>query len=424
MVARQPQVKLQASHGHASPACIAPARAQKGLVLHINDLTYRIGGRIILDAPRAPSRMAPASGWSAPTGPARRRCSGLSKATSARRRNNFAAAAPAHRRGRAGGAGRRGAADRRGAGSRHRTQRADRRGGNDRRPLRRAEIETRLVDIGAHSAPARAAAILHGLGFDAAAQARSCASFSGGWRMRVALAAVLFSAPDMLLLDEPTNYLDLEGTLWLYDYLDRYPHTFIVISHDRELLDTVADHILFLDRGKLTIYRGGYTSFDRQRRERQALETKRASSRRRSASTCRPSSTASAPKRRRPARRSRASSGSPRWSRSRRWRRPRCWLRLPSPGAPVAAHHRHGGRGGRLRRPCVLNRSTCRWRPTTASRCSVRTAMASRRLRSSSRPPGASGAMRARPSCGPAYFAQHQLDELNPAPAPISTWPS
>ncbi len=89
--------------------------------------------------------------------------------------------------------------------------------------LRRAEIETRLVDIGAHSAPARAAAILHGLGFDAAAQARPCSDFSGGWRMRVALAAVLFSEPDLLLLDEPTNYLDIEGTLWLYDYLERYP---------------------------------------------------------------------------------------------------------------------------------------------------------------------------------------------------------
>src|SRR5262247_2984697 len=140
-------------------------------------------------------------------------------------------------------------------------------------PHRIAEIHARLADIDAHAAPARAAAILAGLGFSESEQQQPCASFSGGWRMRVALAAVLFSAPDMLLLDEPTNYLDLEGTLWLYDYLDRYPHTFIVISHDRELLDTVADHILFLDRGKLTLYRGGYTSFDRQRRERQALES-------------------------------------------------------------------------------------------------------------------------------------------------------
>jgi ATP-binding cassette, subfamily F, member 3 len=140
--------------------------------------------------------------------------------------------------------------------------------------LRRAEIETRLVDIGAHSAPARAAAILHGLGFDAQAQARPCSSFSGGWRMRVALASVLFTEPDLLLLDEPTNYLDLEGTLWLYDYLARYPHTVVIISHDRELLDTAVDHILHLDRGKLALYRGGYTDFARQLAERQALQAK------------------------------------------------------------------------------------------------------------------------------------------------------
>jgi ATP-binding cassette subfamily F protein 3 len=140
--------------------------------------------------------------------------------------------------------------------------------------MRRAEIETRLVDIDAYSAPARAATILHGLGFDADAQARPCSSFSGGWRMRVALAAVLFSEPDLLLLDEPTNYLDLEGTLWLYDYLARYPNTVLVISHDRELLDTCVDHILHLDRGKLSIWRGGYSSFARQLAEKRRLEAK------------------------------------------------------------------------------------------------------------------------------------------------------
>ncbi|TVR10793.1 MAG: ABC transporter ATP-binding protein [Salinarimonadaceae bacterium] len=142
--------------------------------------------------------------------------------------------------------------------------------------MRRAEIETRLTDIGAHSAPARAAAILHGLGFDTQAQARPCSDFSGGWRMRVALAAVLFSEPDLLLLDEPTNYLDIEGTIWLYDYLARYPHTVLIISHDRDLLDTCVDHILHLDQGKLTIYRGGYTSFARQRAEKQMLASKAA----------------------------------------------------------------------------------------------------------------------------------------------------
>lgn len=142
--------------------------------------------------------------------------------------------------------------------------------------IRRAEIEMRLTDIGAHSAPSRAAAILHGLGFDAQAQERPCSDFSGGWRMRVALAAVLFTEPDLLLLDEPTNYLDLEGTLWLYDYLARYPHTVLVISHDRELLDSCVNHILHLDRGKLTIYRGGYTSFAKQYAEKRELTAKMA----------------------------------------------------------------------------------------------------------------------------------------------------
>src|SRR5919107_1385436 len=142
--------------------------------------------------------------------------------------------------------------------------------------LRRAEIETRLADIGSPPAPARAAAILHGLGFDAAAQGRPCASFSGGWRMRVALAAVLFSEPDLLLLDEPTNYLDLEGTLWLEDHLARYPKSLIVISHDRDLLDNSVDHILHLGNEKLTLYRGGYSSFARQRAERQQLDAKAA----------------------------------------------------------------------------------------------------------------------------------------------------
>ncbi|QGM45462.1 ABC-F family ATP-binding cassette domain-containing protein [Methylocystis heyeri] len=137
-----------------------------------------------------------------------------------------------------------------------------------------AEIQTRLADIEAHAAPARAAAILHGLGFDSQAQQRPLSEFSGGWRMRVALAAVLFSRPDLLLLDEPTNYLDLEGTLWLVDYLARYPASVIVISHDRDLLDDVATHILHLDRGKLQLYKGNYSSFEKQRREAQELALK------------------------------------------------------------------------------------------------------------------------------------------------------
>jgi ATP-binding cassette subfamily F protein 3 len=141
-------------------------------------------------------------------------------------------------------------------------------------PHRIADIQTRLADVGAHSAPARAATILAGLGFDAAAQTRPLSEFSGGWRMRVALAAVLFSAPDVLLLDEPTNYLDLEGTLWLIDYLATYPATLIVISHDRDLLDAVCDHILHLDQAKLSLYRGNYSGFERQRREAQAIQVK------------------------------------------------------------------------------------------------------------------------------------------------------
>src|ERR1700682_6498760 len=143
-------------------------------------------------------------------------------------------------------------------------------------PTRIADIQPRLVDIDAHSAPARAAAILSGLGFSTADQARPCSEFSGGWRMRVALAATLFSAPDLLLLDEPTNYLDLEGTLWLEDHLANYPRTVIVISHDRDLLDTSVDQILHLDRGKLTLYKGTYSSFEEQRATREMLDAKHA----------------------------------------------------------------------------------------------------------------------------------------------------
>ncbi len=141
-------------------------------------------------------------------------------------------------------------------------------------PHRIAEIQTRLADIGAHAAPARAAGILAGLGFAHADQERAVREFSGGWRMRVALAAVLFAEPDLLLLDEPTNYLDLEGTLWLEDHLARYPRTVIVISHDRDLIDNAVDSILHLGDRRLTFYRGGYTAFERQRRERQALDQK------------------------------------------------------------------------------------------------------------------------------------------------------
>ena len=137
-------------------------------------------------------------------------------------------------------------------------------------PGRIGDIHMRLADIDAYTAEARAAMILSGLGFDEAAQNRPCADFSGGWRMRVALAGVLFAQPDFLLLDEPTNYLDLEGTIWLESYLTKYPHTVLVISHDRELLNRSVNAILHLDNRKLTLWSGGYDQFDRLRREKQA----------------------------------------------------------------------------------------------------------------------------------------------------------
>jgi len=133
-----------------------------------------------------------------------------------------------------------------------------------------AEIHERLIAIDAHSAPSRAARILVGLGFDEAAQHRPLDSFSGGWRMRVALAALLFSQPDLLLLDEPSNHLDLEAVLWLEDFLRSYPATILLVSHERDFLNNVVDHILHLSGGKLTLYPGGYDAFERQRAERQA----------------------------------------------------------------------------------------------------------------------------------------------------------
>lgn len=137
-----------------------------------------------------------------------------------------------------------------------------------------AEIHMRLADIDAHSAEARAATVLAGLGFDTDAQKRPASSFSGGWRMRVALASVLFAQPDLLLLDEPTNYLDLEGTLWLENYVARYPHTVLLISHDRDLLNRAVTSIVHLDQQKLTFWRGGYDQFERQRSEQLALQEK------------------------------------------------------------------------------------------------------------------------------------------------------
>ena len=138
-------------------------------------------------------------------------------------------------------------------------------------PTRISDIYMRLADIDAYTAESRAASILAGLGFSERDQHSPASSFSGGWRMRVALAAVLFAEPDLLLLDEPTNYLDLEGALWLESYLGRYPGTVLVISHDRDMLNKVVDSIVHLEGRKLTFYRGNYDNFERQRAEKREL---------------------------------------------------------------------------------------------------------------------------------------------------------
>ena len=141
-----------------------------------------------------------------------------------------------------------------------------------------AEIHDRLLTIGADAAPARAAAILSGLGFSTEWQSRAMSGFSGGWRMRVALAAVLFSAPDLLLLDEPTNHLDLEATLWLEQYLSKFPGAVLLVSHDRQLLDRAVEAIAHLDGGKLTLTPGGFAEFVRIKTEK-ALQQGRAAER-------------------------------------------------------------------------------------------------------------------------------------------------
>jgi ATP-binding cassette subfamily F protein 3 len=150
-------------------------------------------------------------------------------------------------------------------------------------PNRIAEIQTRLADIDAWSAEGRASSILKGLGFSPKKQQMPCSAFSGGWRMRVALAAVLFAQPDLLLLDEPTNYLDLEGAIWLESYLAKYPHTVIIVSHDRGLLNRAVGSILHLEDRKLTFYQGAYDTFVKTRAARLAsaeAEAKRQDARR------------------------------------------------------------------------------------------------------------------------------------------------
>ena len=251
-------------------------------------------------------------------------------------------------------------------------------------PHRIADIHTRLADIEAHRAPARAATILHGLGFNAEQQQRPCRDFSGGWRMRVALAAVLFSEPDLLLLDEPTNHLDLEATLWLEDYLKRYPHTVLLVSHDRDLLNKVVDKIIHLEALKLTVYSGGYDTFEKTRALKIANIAAAQKKQEAQRAHMQASSTASATRPARPARRSRASrcwrawsrsSRSPRSRRSSSTFRTRTSWRRPSSRSTMSKRAM-----SRASRCCATSICGSTW--MTASRCWAPTATASRPWRS------------------------------------------
>jgi len=244
-------------------------------MLQVKELTYRIAGRVIFDAATVHVPAGHKVGVVGPNGAGKSTLLRLIDGTLAadagsirvQRQARIAAVAQEAPGGDATPAAVVLAAD---------TERAALLAELDRTPEagREAEIHQRLSDIAAHAAPARAARILAGLGFDAEAQARPMSSFSGGWRMRVALAAVLFAEPDLLLLDEPTNYLDLEGVLWLEEHLRRYPRTVLLVSHDRTLLNRAVGAILHVDRGKLALYRGGYDEFERQRRERAEQQEK------------------------------------------------------------------------------------------------------------------------------------------------------
>ena len=251
------------------------------------------------------------------------------------------------------------------------------------------------------------------------AQQRPVGEFSGGWRMRVALAAVLFSEPDLLLLDEPTNYLDLEGTLWLEDHLARYPKSLIVISHDRDLLDNSVDHILHLGNEKLTLYRGGYSSFARQRAERQQLDAKTA--------------------KKQEAQRKHLQAFVDRFkAKASKAKQAQSRVKLLAKLVPIEAMIDRDvlpissrRRKDRCRRrsspwrasPPAMNRdvrccaiSACASTTTTASRCSAQTATANRPCRSSlpSRLSPQDGQITRAAKLKIGYFAQHQLDELHP----------
>ena len=282
-----------------------------------------------------------------------------------------------------------------------------------------AEIHTRLSDIDAHSAPSRAARILSGLGFDEAAQQRSCSEFSGGWRMRVALAGALFSAPDILLLDEPTNYLDLEGTLWLEDFIQTYPHTVLMVSHDRNLLNKAVDSILHLTERRLAFYTGGYDRFEETRREQQRLQLKLKKSQddqRRKMEAFVERFRAKATKARQAQSRRRRW---PRCSPSRPRSTPRsCRSAFPRPTARSATRSSVSKMRGwaTIRKPVLRNvslRLDCDDRVgllgANGNGKSTLAKLLCWQARTAGRVPA-----RARRSCEFGYFAQHQLDELRP----------
>jgi len=254
--------------GRGSLARVADAIATPAM-LHINDLTIRIGDRLLFDRARLHLRPKEKAGLLGRNGTGKSTLlamiagDGAAESGEIRLRPRASVSLVAQE-----------------APSGERTplaavldadvelRRLERAAESEQDPERIAEIHTRLADLDAHAAPARAAAILAGLGFDEAAQRRPLDSFSGGWRMRVALAGALFRRPDLLLLDEPTNYLDLEGALWLESFLASYPGAALIVSHDRTLLNAAVDRIIHLEQGKFVSYAGGYDAFEKARAER------------------------------------------------------------------------------------------------------------------------------------------------------------